>query len=109
MTDIDKIKSEAVKSMVSEELAGHTPGAMRAAKDIYDAHVYGTGLDKRNLAETIDRETGLPELLGVLKCLEWHPMDGTSLRCPYCMNPKSWGHRHDCKVAAAIKKAETPT
>ena len=51
----------------------HTPGAMRAAQHYLFGQVvkeeYGTGEAVQTLAEIIDRETGLPELLGVVRAL----------------------------------------
>ena len=47
------------------------------------------------------------DLLAALKKREWVSMNDTAkFRCPVCMESKENGHRHDCKVALAIAKAE---
>ena len=72
------INQPAVKSMVSEEMAQHTPEAMRAAEKTVEGIIQGccvlTNTNRTELisgpeklisvcVEIIDRETGLPELL----------------------------------------------
>ncbi len=61
----DKIDQDAIKSMIAEEQA--TPGAKRAAGILLGASF--SDLTRKLAAEIIDRETGLPELVGALRQL----------------------------------------
>lgn len=65
---------------------------------------FGRTEDAKNIAAIIDSQAALLE---ELKQAEWAVSDVlTPHRCPSCMEPKKNGHRHDCKLRAAIAATE---
>lgn len=47
-----------------------------------------------------------PDMLAMLKRLEWSADDGHQSLCPCCYSPPECGHSAHCSLAALIREAE---
>ena len=85
----------------------HTPGAIRAAQRYLFGRMipeeYQTGPGVQKLAEIIDRETGLPELVEALREI-LHDLDSGYIAQP-SHRAEVCRRRHEARIRAAIAKA----